>query len=80
MKHTFTVLFLMLFGLLAFSADAQTQDVTIKIGFDCDHYQEIETGQSRLEKHLMYTKGIKDIKWMLRRPVWSYNTMPAKPL
>lgn len=63
MKNPISTLFILLFGLLAFSANAQTQEVTIKVGFDCDHYQECETGQSRLEKHLMYTKGIKAIKW-----------------
>lgn len=63
MKNYSKIFFIAFFSFIAFAAQAQTQEVTIKVGFECDHFVECETGQTRLEKHLMYTKGIQDIKW-----------------
>lgn len=48
--------------LFSFTASAQTNEVTIKLGAYCDHFDQCETGKSRLEKELMFTKGITDIK------------------
>lgn len=44
------------------SAQAQTSEVTIKLGAYCDHFDQCETGQVRLEKELAFSKGVKDIK------------------
>ena len=63
MKNYSRLFFIAFFSFFAFAAQAQTQEVIIKVGFECDHFVECETGQTRLEKHLMYTKGIKDIKF-----------------
>jgi len=63
MNHYSRILFIAVFCLFAVAAQAQTKEVVIKLGFDCDHFVECETGQSRLEKHLMYTKGIKVINF-----------------
>lgn len=43
-------------------ANAQTKEVTVKLGAYCDHFDQCETGKARLEKELMFTKGVKDIK------------------
>lgn len=63
MKNFFTILLAALaITVSASSAMAQTQSVTIKLGAHCDHFEMCETGKTRLEKELAYTKGVKDIK------------------
>jgi periplasmic mercuric ion binding protein len=44
------------------SAHAQTKEVVIRLGAHCDHFEQCETGKTRLEKELMFAKGVKDIK------------------
>lgn len=55
----------LIIGLLGFTFSAQAQkikEVTIKIGAHCDHFDKCETGKSRLEKELIFSKGIKSVK------------------
>jgi copper chaperone CopZ len=58
LKVSFLMITLMLFG---FRAQAQTKEVTIKIVAHCDHFDVCETGKSRLEKELIFEKGVKRI-------------------
>ncbi len=63
MKNAVITSFLIIISFVfVFSAQAQTKEVTIKIGAHCDHFEECETGKSRLEKELIYSKGIKGVK------------------
>jgi copper chaperone CopZ len=57
-----TIIAILSFFFFAFNASAQTKEVTIKLGAYCDHFEQCETGKSRLEKELVFTKGIKDVK------------------
>ena len=61
MRTLTAILSILLFSLTV-PARAQTGEVTIRLGAYCDHFEQCETGKARLEKELMFTKGVKDIK------------------
>jgi copper chaperone CopZ len=78
----FKVIFLLLIvPLLSISASTALEEVIIKIGSHCDHFDQCETGKSRLEKELMLTSGVKavtiDSKTMMA--TIKYNPKRTKP-
>jgi mercuric ion binding protein len=73
MKTLSRILLFVALSFSALAASAQTKEVTIKVGFLCDHYSACETGLSKLEKQLMFTKGIKAIKWNEKSVTLQYN-------
>lgn len=63
MKAIFSFILIAIAMITGSAAQAQSKnEVTVKLGFYCDHFDQCETGKSRLEKELMFTKGVKDIK------------------
>ena len=63
MKHLRTLFILLILPLISINATVPAQEVVIKIASHCDHFEQCETGKSRLEKEFGLTKGIKSAKF-----------------